>query len=379
MRHTISSICLLLVFLLLSGCATGKAELPAAESVDSVIAVVNGEPVLQSDFEPYRQSYLGSYAVMGLDPENTAAVSYIEDTALTACIQDILIRQDMETQGCYETDDATELWLREAGVAAYESALLTVEDYLRGILDTGADSDMSAAAQSYAAEQNITEDNYIQVYREQYARACYETWLIRDNPVTEEDVLEAYQARTEADRIRFGTDILSFEAAIASGEQVWYQPKGYRSILHILLQADGDTEEDKLFSVADEVDTIYRRLENGEPFVQLIAEYGCDTVLKDTEALKTGYSVHRDSVLWEEAFIDAAFELAAPGCWSSEPVVSRNGVHILYYLKDAEGGPVPLTDAIGQALLAELSSERAQQALATRLEELSAAAEVTYP
>lgn len=383
MRNTIRLLSILLAIVFLCGCSKKQAAVntaPATEPLDAVVAVVNGEEILNADYIPYRQQYLNNY----LNAENAAddtAIAYLEDAALTACIQDILIQQDMYAHNCFTFDEATTAWLQEAGTAAYEAALLDVQDYLRSTLDLKEGSDLVEAAKAYAEGAGVTAQDYIDVYSNEYAYSTYCAWLMEECPITDADIEEIYNANVADGKARFESDVVAYETAIAANEGIWYQPSGYRSILQILLKANGETEEEKLASVQDVLDNIYTRLENGEDFTNLIAEFGSDANFQDAQFLETGYSVHPDSIIWDDAFIAAAFseDLSAPGTWSTTPLVSDSGVHILYYLKDAEGGPVALTDDIREALSYNLYQRRLTQRQAERLEELSAAAEVTYP
>lgn len=362
---------LLLIAALLCGCGAKEAAAPT-EPVDAVIAKVNGQEIHASDFEPYRQQYLVSYLAAGEDPADAAGTAYVEDAALTACIQDFLIQQDMQEQGCYTFDEATEAWFRQAGAAAYQDALAQAAEYLRDTLELGDGADLEKAALVYANERGVTEERYVQVFRDEYAAATYNAWLTRDCPVTEEDITAAYDAYVAESRERYGEDVAAFETAISAGEAVWYQPEGYRSVLQILLPAEGGEK------IAEE---IYTRLDAGEDFLALLAEYGTDANCKDESFLSTGYSVHPDSILWDEAFIAAAFgeDLTAPGTWSRTPLVSDKGVHILYYLKDAISGPAPLTDNVREALTYTIYQTRAAACRTARLEQLSENAKVEFP
>lgn len=385
MRKSIRMISILLALLLLCGCGK-KAEAPTTQAaptqpVDAVVAVVNGEEIRTADYEYYRQQYLASSAAMGVDIAASENLAYLEDAALSACIRDTLVAQDMRAQGCYDFSEEVEKWVQEMGTAAYENALLDVQEYLRSTLGEAKDTDMTKAALAYAEGLGVTAEDYINVYRDQYASANYDAWLTRDVPVTDKDVEDAYAANVEEAKNMFVGDIAGYEAAIASGEAVWYQPSGYRSILQILLPAAGETDEEKLASVREVLDDIYARLDRGEKFETLIAEYGQDSNLKDSAFLSVGYSVHRNSVLWEDSFIAAAFseDMKEPGDWTHTPLVSGSGVHILYYLKDAESGAVPMTDTIREALSYTIFQSRVEERMSARIEELSAAAEVKFP
>lgn len=349
--------------------------LPAALGEEAeVVATVNGEDLTRADYADLLVRHMALYSQQ-LDLMDPAVLAYVDDLALTAAIQRLLLRQDMRAQGCFELDAETEAWCREQGEAAYTQALADVGEMLRGEQGLPADADMTQAALDYAAQQQVTVEDYIAVFREQYASAQYDAWLTRNDPVTPAQVEEAYAQRTAADEARYARNVAAFETALQSGQEVWYTPEGYRSVLQILLPAQGETEAEKLASVAEQTAEIEARLQAGEAFTDLIVAYGTDTAMQNAEFLRTGYQVHRDSVVWEDAFVAAAFSMDKPGDWSA-PLASDKGVHILYYLKDVPAGAVTLTEPLREALQYTLYAERCQTLRDARLEELSSAAEV---
>ena len=338
---------LLLSLLLLFSCALAES------TDDKLMATVNGEELRYSAYVTYLTQYQqllsGAY-----DETDETQAAYIADLALTTAIQDMLIEQDMRAKGCYDFDEETENWIQAQGQTAYETALTNVGETLRAELGYSDEEDMSSFALSYAKALGVTAEDYIAVYRKQRAMVNYYTVLLGDNPVTEDAIQSAYETNVAASKERFEGDAAAFETALYSGKEVWYKPEGYRSILQILLPAEGDTDEARLESVQATVDAIDERLNAGESF-----------------------QVHRDSVVWDEKFVAAAFSerMAQPGCWS-DPIVSDAGVHILYYLCDSKSGAIEMTDAIHDALSYTLYQDMCSEALSARLDELSDSAEV---
>lgn len=355
-------------------------SLACAETTqEAVIATVNGEDLLYSDYVVIESAYLYQYEAAGVDLTDEATYTYLQDLALSYAVEQMLVRQDMQAQGCYDFDAETEAWFQEQGASAYETALLDVEAMMRDTLSLGEEDDARVYALAYAESLGVTEQTYVDFYRTQYASVKYYEWLIRDNPVTEEDVQSAYAQRVEESKTLYENDVAAFETAAANGSEIWYTPAGYRSVLQILLPAEGDTEADKLASVQTTVDAIYARLESGESFEALIREYGADAAFNDEAFFSTGYQVHQDSVIWEDAFIAAAFsaDMAQPGCWS-QPFVSDLGVHILYYLSDAASGPISLTTELSDALSYLIYTERYTAAQSERITELADSADIVF-
>ena len=390
---------LLVVCCLLSGCqakpqSTADADTaPTAEptaqtqettdtaaTTDEIVVTVNGEPLYYTDYYAIETAYLSEYEAAGVDLTDESIYTYLQDLALTYAIEQMLIIQDMKAQGCYDFDAETEAWLEELGQTAYDSALEDVTNTLMAEDTTMSADEAAVYALAYAQSLNVTVETYVDYFRTQYAAQLYYEWLTKDTPVTDADVQAAYATYIANDEALYANDAAAFETALANDQQAWYRPEGYRRVLQILLPAEGDTDEARLQSVQETVDTIYALLEQGESFQNLITLYGCDSNFDDPSFMETGYQVHRDSVIWEDLFVATAFseDMAAPGCWS-QPFVSDLGVHILYYLGDAPGGPVALTDELYEALEYYLYTERYSAAQTERLNVLADAAEVVFP
>lgn len=124
-------------------------------------------------------------------------------------------------------------------------------------------------------------------------------------------------------------------------------------------------------ALQEKIDEIYAKIEAGEAFENLIAEYGEDPGMTSTPG---GYEVHKESVVWVPEFRDGAMALEAIGD-VSEPVVSDYGVHIIKYLADVPGGAVALSE--------EAFADMREEALSSKKDEAFYAAyaewEAQYP
>ena len=188
---------LLALMMMTAGAFAEEAETAQTET-DAVVALVNGEALMSSDYEPVRENYLTSYAALGYDIQDETVSAYLDDLALTAAIQNLLVEQDMRAQGCYDFDEETENWCAEQGQSAYESALAQVAETLNETLELeDADETLQKYALQYAELLGVTAQDYIDVYRTQYATMRYYAWLTQDCPVTEEEI-QAYQAEQVA-------------------------------------------------------------------------------------------------------------------------------------------------------------------------------------
>ncbi len=129
-----------------------------------------------------------------------------------------------------------------------------------------------------------------------------------------------------------------------------------------------------LESKKDVLDDIEARLAAGEPFETLIAQYNEDPGLDPA----VGYEVHRESIKWDPVFRDAAFseEMVKPGD-HSKPVVGSYGIHILYYLSDAQEGALPMTAEVRAQIVETLRNEMINEAAYNIYQEKLPTVEVT--
>lgn len=294
-------------------------------------------------------------------------------------------------------------------------------------------------AQSGLTEEKAMEE-LVANFRDQKIQERMIDLLTKDNPAyTDGEVQTEYQARVDADKVSYANDVGNYEYATQySGQQAWYIPEGMRGISHILLSVDStlmdnykaiqaqleeqnddtvdvaDTAADAtatptaeatatpdpaatatpapvtetdleaakqaiLDSVKDKTEAIKTRYAAGEGFAALIAEFGTDPGMNAEPAKTEGYSVHKDSILYDSAFVAAAFapEMQKVGDISL-PVVSRFGVHILCYTRDVPGGPVALTDDLKASLRADMEQSRNSDALPKAMQEWKDAAKIDY-
>ncbi|MDO5422205.1 MAG: SurA N-terminal domain-containing protein [Eubacteriales bacterium] len=361
--------------------ALGAVSFGAAAEETGNVAAVNGETITQTELDNMVNTLKNRMTQYGIDASEEEIAAIIEASALTELVEDRLLTQDMTAQGCYEMSADEESAITEAARVSWENLTQQYEAYYTQYLD-GEDEGLTAAD---AAQSALNESGYTLEYMENYYRNAlasekYEDWLMEgEAAITDEEVQAAYEQRVEESRAAYEEDVSAFETAVASGKEVWYRPAGYRAILQIMMKAEGEDEKEKLASVKEKTDEIYARLEQGEAFEELISVYGEDSAFEKEGFLETGYQVHPDSILWEEAFVEAAFgeEMQEIGDYS-QPVVFEDNVHILYYLKDVPDGAVELSDTLAAALQEELYGERAEEKMEERLAELKEESEIVY-
>ena len=170
-----------------------------------------------------------------------------------------------------------------------------------------------------------------------------------------DEVMDAYKAAENAvSDAQDALDDLNEELEAANGDDA---EDGARTAEEI--QADIDAAETELANcesaladaaqaclddVKDVTDEIYSRLEDGESFEDLIAEFGEDPGMEREPTMTAGYYVSSESTMWALSFRDGAMALEQVGDYSAEPVLSSSGVHIIQYTADVAGGEVDLSE-----------------------------------
>jgi hypothetical protein len=222
----------------------------------------------------------------------------------------------------------------------------------------------------------------------------------------EHDETETYE---ESGGASFGTDV-------ADGALITYIPSGYRAVKQILLMPDDEDQEARLLceqeladiNIAMEnevatgeqaarkpiveamlqaldakfqslVDEVMEKVDAGEDFEALIAQYGQDPGMFAEPFKTNGYYVSASCTGWDPGFVAAAMSLENQGD-VSEPFAGvwyTNGVFIVRYEYDLVPGPVPFAevrDAIAEGALSAMKDGAFQEAVG----QWYAEAEITY-
>ncbi|MBQ8088391.1 MAG: peptidylprolyl isomerase [Clostridia bacterium] len=108
-----------------------------------------------------------------------------------------------------------------------------------------------------------------------------------------------------------------------------------------LTQDVADAEAAVIASIQPTLDEIYAKLEAGDSFDDVMAEYGTDPGMQTEPGMTEGYAICADSSNMVAEFVEGSMALENVGDYSAEPVLSSYGAHIIYYAADIESGAVP--------------------------------------
>ena len=265
--------------------------------------------------------------------------------------------------------------------------------------------------------------------------ALYQELVESDRALYENDIAAYVDYNNYVDQMAmyamyYGTD--------SSMDYAWYRPAGFRAVKHILLPVDDElmqtyqdlqarleeqvesaTEGDEesaaaaeetadaeataepteepvtqeqvdeakaaiLASIADKIDEIYAKIEEGVDFDELIAEYGVneDGTASDpgmtSEPYKTsGYEVSSASTNYVAPFVEAAFSVDNVGDVSA-PYISSYGVHIVKYIANIPAGPIEMTEAQREAKRTELLTSKQNELYTATMDQWNQEADITY-
>lgn len=348
-----------------------------------------------------------------------AAQGYVEDvndydTAIEYMVQQIVIDHQISEMGLDVFTPEEEQAFRADADAQWEEAL---DAYVSYFLTEDTDEarakarlDAEAYYTAYGMNADVLYDQLLQ--SASYDRLQEKLFEGQDVSASEEEIRETFETYAEQDKQTFGNDISMYEIYQYNGYDLWYQPGGYRGILHILLNTDQElldayqtaqasfeeaqnSEESAATPVTAEdveaakaallanhqkmIDDIYSKLAQGETFQSLIALYGTDPGMQVESNLESGYAVHQDSILWDPAFTAGAFseKMQKPGD-VSDPVIGTNGIHILYYLRDIPEGYVEMTDEIRASIEEYVAGSKKNAIISAALTEWIELANVQY-
>ncbi len=262
-----------------------------------------------------------------------------------------------------------------------------LEAYAESLTPENATEEEKAAARAQAQRDfdnaEVFIDDYVSMAIAQ--EAFFEVYLEQiEIDVTDEEVDARYLEYIEEEKAYFQGNVPLYEMYQRYGYTLYWQPEGYRGIIHILISADEaalhaykaatDDEsrqaaaEQVIASVQDTLDEIYGALEAGEEFTSLIEKYNIDPGMTNEETLKNGYAVHKDGTTFMKEFTQGSFseEMQQVGD-VSKPVVTSYGVHILYYLRDIPEGAKELTEEFAQELRNDLKNAKLPEIIFERL------------
>ena len=403
---------------------TAAEEATEAAAPVPLLTVYDEEITDQSnELVSFINDYLSYLSQYGYDVSDSTTQSYVIASSLEYILEQKLITHKASELGLDEITAEERAEIEENMAASWEEEIAYYMEYYYGITEDSTEEETTQARTeilSALENQGYTLETVTAQALEQEISTRVESSVIDQVAATDEDVLQYYndlvsegKEAAEADLAAYVSNCDYAMSYPGYFEPVYYIPEGYRSVIHILLTPDAElldnwkglaakleeageetestgngeaTEEgtseeaeepvtpemveaarQAIFdSLKEKIDDIESRLEKGESFESLIAEYGEDTGMKEEDLLKNGYMIHALSTSYDPAFAEAAMALEKVGD-TSEPILGQYGIHIIRYLKDIEAGGVELTDSLRDDLKLELDTQMKNAAYAEAL------------
>lgn len=390
----------------------------AQPAEDPVLATFNGQDILKSEVDAVLPQLAG-YMSDATD-YRYAAEYIVQDRMINLKIQELGFNNFSQEEQTSFAAEADKQW--QEGIESYVSYYLSEDS-------EEARAQLRTQAGDFYAQNGLTQQSLLDSiqYRASFDKLM--VYLVGDNEPTDQQIEQVFQLYGESYKQKYLDNIMAYEYDTYYNQQPsWYTPEGYRGIVHILLSPDAEkleaysslnsryeeqqsdkngegTEAEKpdgaeataqepveevtlqmiedarqavLDSVKPQTDEIYAKLANGESFESLIAQYGQDPGMQNPDTLADGYSVHKDSVIWDSVFTQAAFSENMVNVGDvSDPVIGINGVHILKYLRDIPSGLI-MTDDIRTVIMDYLKSSKEQEALNTAFADWTSQYQITY-
>lgn len=212
------------------------------------------------------------------------------------------------------------------------------------------DVDLGILGEKYGETEERTEyadyytKYYIDMYKEYYGYS--EEEAIKQLGFSDKDELYKY---FELDFLRNKYYDEYLEGKITEKEiNEFYKEEIYGDFdsKHILVKLDADATSKEKKAAKKLAETIISRLKKGEEWEDLVEEYGDEIVAEEL-----GVKTFKDSL--DEAYVDAALKLKV-NTYSSKPVLSSFGYHVIYKVSQEEKKPL---DEIREDVVEKIKTE----------------------
>lgn len=355
---------------------TARLELYADPTV---IAVFDGGCVTYDDIREDYEMFVSFYSLFDIDisqsPDDLMALQL---TLIDDCIERKLLDAYVERENIVllspEAEDAV---LAEAD-AAYESALNEMLAYF----DAEEALDAQAQAEQTLEEIGSSRQEIRAAYLDEARQAAAVALITADITVSEDEIRACYEEKLSEDQEYYTSFPGEFAWADEFGFSLWV-PEGFRlaravripfseaqqaaydEILIKSYETDDAAARSDLARQMDaiyeqllpEAEAVYARLQAGESFETLRAEFAEDSALLGSLAAPEGFLVSASS--WEQFSTDEILALSSPGEVTG-PLRCDSGYILCEYFAPVASGPVSYAEAYDAVKELALSTKRAQ-------------------
>lgn len=376
----------MLVIALLTGLPARAEE----DDTAGVLAIVNGQALPIAGAQAQFDDDAPLFVSFGLGD----ALDALRREIARAAVRRALILEDCRRLGI-EAGEHDRAELRAQAESDY-AALLKAQCGIQPGADAGV---RLAAAEEALAKSHITAASLYARALEDLLIARHCAFIADGVSVSEGELRTAYDERCAAQKAVYTQSPAQFERAMLENEIVCFIPDGARRIRHILILADADDQAalSELFAqktdanaaeidaqisalaapLLERADRLRERLDAGESFAALMAEYRDDPRIRPSPFTGGEYGyVAQSGCVWDDALRAAALALTEAGDVSA-PVVTPLGVHLIQYAGDMAAGAVDF-ESVRIRLEEELTAQAKERAYEARISALFDMADIVW-
>ena len=369
----ILAVFLMAAFLSAAGCSRDE-EVREVETglADNAFAVVNGEPITQS---VYRAFYNGNLSEMGItqqeliDQFGDEEVANYENDVLEDLITQQVLLQYADEHGFNEIPEDVSAQIDESAASYLDnikselSSQISAEGASGVLVNSSAELEKRYAGylkQYGLSEEVIAEQLKRQYIIEQVNQKIMEEFVMPEDAVQnyydealkeQKDYAEAYPEEAAQMYLQGEHEVELFVPESLEGNA--------RYVKHILITppaeyneaiaaASAEGDEEAVVQLSEEAmeearllaEDVIEELNNGADFDELVTQYNQDP---GVESNPDGYLIY-EGAPYVENFLNEGLTLNSIGDYSTEPVETEYGYHIILYASDIKPGAIPLSE-----------------------------------
>lgn len=236
------------------------AAITAAElASDTVLATVNGDPIIWGDLASAYNSLVGSYGSY-YDLTLQENIELFRAVALENIITERLLMQKAKELGLDQLSEEEAATAESTADSDWNTAIENYLSYYHSELTDESTEEEKAAAKEeavkYYNDSGYTPESLRESYRRYAIFDKVEAMMTQDVAVTDEEVEKVYQDLVAADKELYQNDIAAYVeyknyvdqmamyammyGSASDMDYPWYKPAGFRAVKHILLEVDAD-------------------------------------------------------------------------------------------------------------------------------------------
>ena len=274
MRTRICKLTALVVALLLALTGCSLIEVDQEMDYAEAVATVNGVTITKGEVKDTYEYYQNYYAYMNYyytgNSDISSQLEDIKDNVLEAFIRSELVKEKAAELGLDTLSDDDKASIEAQAAQELEDALN--EEIEEGHIDTEGltEEEIHAAALAHLEEEGVTLESLIESDTTSFIADRVRENVIADIAVEDSEIQEAFDKEVADDESSFTNSTYLYALYRSNGTTIYWNPEGYRTVKHILLQMSDDQKseltalEDELTSVQDMIDALENPEENSE-------------------------------------------------------------------------------------------------------------------